>query len=295
MLNYYKPSGAFSPLSFGYVLAISLLVAPILGLAYSYAIWYIPFIYIRFFLTLGFGFAIGFLTNNVVVKYGKVRNSVLAIIFSIFISLVAIYFSWAVWLDLIINAGESYGNEKLGITVSNIEFLQVFSLAGQPSVLFSLMQEVNQVGSITIKTITISGIFLSIIWLIEALMVIGLAIFMSTTQSKKPFCERTGQWFTETILPATELIEDKDKMRADLEKAVPSVFDNLVKNQEIATQSHSIFSLYSSENGENYLSIENKVAKIDDKGKTDFDTEEFIQYIGLSEKMTKTLLEKLPM
>jgi hypothetical protein len=292
MINYYKPSGAFSPLSFAYFLGISLTALPILGLIYSYATWYIPFIYIRFFLTLGLGFVVGLLVNLVIVKFGKVRNIALAIIFGVVAALITLYFSWAVWLDLTLNIGESYGNKKLGITVSNIEFMQVFSLATQPSAMWDLIKQVNELGSISIKGSTISGIFLSIIWLIETGMVLGVATFCSMPQSKKPFCERTGTWFKEKALVPFDFIEDKEKIVTGLERATITVFDDLVPSADIATQNHSIFTLYSSENGENYLSIENKIAKIDDKGKTSFDSDEFIEYIGLSDKLSKILLEK---
>lgn len=292
MINYYKPSGAFSPLSFAYLLGISLTALPLLGLIYSYATWYIPFVYIRFFLTLGLGFAVGLLVDMLIVKFGKVRNTPLAIIFGVVAALITLYFSWAVWLDLMLNIGESYGNDKLGITVSNIEFMQVFNLAIQPMTMWDLMKEVNTVGSISIKGSTISGIFLSLIWLIEAGMVLGVAILYSMPQSKKPFCERTGAWFTEKTLVPFDFIEDKEKMVTGLERAVVTVFDDLVQNTDITTQHHSIFTLYSSESGENYLSVENKTAKMDDKGKTSFDSDEFIEYIGLSDKLSKILLEK---
>lgn len=292
MINYYKPSGAFSPLSFAYFLGISLTALPILGLIYSYATWYIPFIYVRFLLTLGLGFVVGLLVNLLIVKFGKVRNTALAIIFGVVAALITLYFSWAVWLDLMLNIGESYGDDKLGITVSNIEFVQVFALATQPSMMWDLMKEVNEVGSISIKGSTISGIFLSIIWLIEAGMVLGVATFYSMPQSKKPFCERTGTWFKEKALVPFDFIEDKEKIVTGLERATITVFDDLVPSTDIVTQNHSIFTLYSSENGENYLSIENKIAKIDDKGKTSFDSDEFIEYIGLSDKLSKILLEK---
>jgi len=54
MLNYYKPSGKFSPIAFVYLLLVCAIIIPILGAIYAYATWYIPIIYVNFLITFGF-------------------------------------------------------------------------------------------------------------------------------------------------------------------------------------------------------------------------------------------------
>ena len=146
MATYYKPSGQFSPISFFYFLLTCLIVLPILGLIYSYAIWYIPIPYINFFITAGFGFAVGIIVTKLAVRLGKVRNTGLALAFGFIGSLVALYFSWAVWVDLVLNIGDTLGSEDIGVAVSNVKFMQVVNLVLQPGTLFSLIGEIKEIG-----------------------------------------------------------------------------------------------------------------------------------------------------
>ncbi len=290
--NYYSPSGGFSPIAFLYFILIAFLLFPILGLIYAYCIWYIPFIYINFLIAAGFGFGVGFLINRVVVKMGKVRNPMITFILGLTGGLIALYFHWAVWIDLVINAGESYGNDRLGVTVSNISFLQVFSLALDPSTLWELIKEINFYGTWGFRSSTVSGTFLTIIWIVEMVIIVGIATITPIPASKKPFCEMGNVWFTEEILPFFNLIEDPIQFVANMEKSNDNSFDHLIKinSQE---QDHSIFTLYTSGHNENYLSIENMLSKLDDKGKVEFDSEVVVEYIALNGSLKEALLKKV--
>jgi len=169
---YYKPSGKFAISSLLYFFILSIIAFPILGLIYAYCIWYIPFFYINFLIAAGFGFIVGLLVNTIVIGKGKVRNTPLALLFGLLSGFIALYFHWAVWVDLVINAGESYGNSRIGVTVSNIKILQVFELALQPNVLFEIIGEIHKTGTWGIKGSTVSGTPLTIIWIIEILIVV---------------------------------------------------------------------------------------------------------------------------
>ena len=160
MVKYYEASGKFDVQAILYFLLISIIALPILGLAYAYCIWYIPFIYINFIIAGVLGFVIAWLVRKFVVKLGKVRNAKLTLIFGFLAGLICMYFHWAVWVDLVINVGESYGNSRIGVTVSNIEILQVFNLAADPGILFDLIGEINKYGTWGIRSATVSGVFL---------------------------------------------------------------------------------------------------------------------------------------
>ena len=91
MTQFYKPSGKFSPSFILFFLLVSLIAFPLLGLIYAYCIWYIPFIYINFFITLGFGFLVALCVNKVVIRKGKVRNPILALFIGFFAGNVALF------------------------------------------------------------------------------------------------------------------------------------------------------------------------------------------------------------
>ena len=56
----YKHSGRSGALGVPLALVAGLAAACLLGAGYAFAVNWIPFIYINFFVTLGFGFAVGF-------------------------------------------------------------------------------------------------------------------------------------------------------------------------------------------------------------------------------------------
>lgn len=291
MMKYYKPSGKFSVSSFIYFVLMCIIALPLLGLIYAYCIWYIPFPYINFLITAGFGFVIGLLVNYFVVEKGKVRNVYLASVFGILAGLIGLYFHWAVWADLVINAGESYGNSRIGITMSNIKILDVFVLAANPSQLFQLIGEINQYGTWGIKGMTPSGVFLYILWAIEFIIVIVISIFTSSIKAHQPFCENSNEWFEEKELQPLSYIANPKTLTAALEKIEANAFEGITKAEDL-DQDHSVFTLYTSKHNENYLSIINKKSETDDKGKIDFDSNEFLEYIKIDQTLKDVLLGK---
>ncbi len=291
MKNYYTPSGKFSPISFLYLILASVTIFPILGLIYAYCIWYCPFIYINFFITIGYAFGISMTCTYFIIGKGKIRNQYLALFIAAIAAFIALYLHWAVWLDLVLNISDSVGNDRLGFSISNIQLIQTFELALQPNILFSLLNEVNITGTWGIRGATISGWFLWIIWAIEFFGVLGFVILNSYGEAKKPFCEKTNVWFDSLKLPIFNFITDTKKMVSELERNDFLAFENLVKSEN-AEENHSEFTLYSSKNSEHFLSIENKVAKTNSKGKIEFDSEEFVEYVSINNQMSKLLLEK---
>lgn len=289
MAKYYKPSGKFNAIAFLYFAGIALILLPLLGLLYAYAIWYIPFIYINFIIAGVFGFAIAYLINHGVVKFGKVRNAGLVTILSILAGIIALYFHWAVWVDLVINAGESYGSSRIGITVSNIKLLQTFNLALHPSLLFELIGEINKYGTWGIKSATVSGTFLTVIWIIEALIIIGATVLTTIGSANIPFCELGNEWFKENVLPAFNYIENRPDMIKNLESSNPESFKDLTLAESVE-KNHSVFTLYSSNHNENYLTITNQRAKTNNKGELEFDANEVVEYIFLNSELKQVLL-----
>lgn len=291
-MSYYKPSGRFSLNSFVFFLLLCAVAFPLWGALYAYAIWYIPLIYINFIVTGVFAFGVGFLLSKFVIEKGKVRNVPLAIIFGIVGGLVALYFHWAVWIDLAINAGEVYGNSRIGIAVSNIKLVEALNLALNPKILFSYISEINEYGTWGLRGNAVSGTFLLIIWVIEFLAVLVITTIITMPRAKMPFCERNNKWFQEQKMAAFSEILDTQKFVEKLETATDSLPEGLEKVANPKEESHSVWTLFTSEEGENYLSIENRLAKVDKKGKIEFKETTFVEYIEISKSLKEQLLEK---
>ena len=149
--------------------------------------------------------------------------------------------------------------------------------------------EINDLGTWGFKTATVSGGFLTFIWIVELLIIVGVATLVSAGNARKPFCEMNNNWFKENRLPAFNVIENKAVFVSNLETANDTAFDGL-KKLEDTNQHHSIFTLYTSDKGENYLSVENKIATMNDKGEVEFKDDEVVEYIAINGQLGKTLL-----
>lgn len=276
---YYKSSGKMSPMALAYFLLACLVIFPLLGLIYAYAIWYIPFIYIKFLLAAGFGFAIGWVSKVLVVEKGKVRSTSKALLLATLGALVAYYFHWVVWLDLLTNAQD--GNDYFA--VSNIKIGEVISMAMQPLGVFSLLGFVNEFGTWGFGDSAVSGTFLTVIWLIEFLIIMFFAVTMSLGTASQPFCENTNQWFNKKNIGPFDYIRDTAAIVSKLEASDESFLSDLAKKAETELN-QSIFTIYDSKDNESYLSIENQIAKVED-GKLSYDPKSVIEYIKVSDEL----------
>ncbi|ATA73240.1 MULTISPECIES: hypothetical protein [Capnocytophaga] len=278
MTKYYQPSGKYSPVAFVYFLLVSLFVLPLLGGIYAYATWYIPLVYINVLITIMFGFAIAGVIANLVIKLGKVRNYALGVIFTLLGALVAYYAQWIVWADLALNTTDTIGNNRIGVAISNVNFGELFHLLLNPSDLFSLIAEINSVGTWGVKGSTVNGIFLSIVWVAEIIVIFYAAFLGTKNQAKRPFSEVADKWFKEEKLPLLSYIEDQESFKSDLESGDYERISELTLSDK--KQSHSFFVLYALE-GVYYVSVINNKAQQDDKGKIKFETKNLIQYMRI--------------
>lgn len=290
MSKYYQSTGKFSPTSFALIALVCLTALPVLGLVYAYAIWYIPIIYLNFLLAAGFGYAISLAVNRGVIALGKVRNGALAATFALVGSVAALYFHWAIWLDLVINSGESYGNDSIGITVSNISILESLGLALNPNIMIELIGAINETGTWGFKGKAIDGTFLTIIWVIEALIVTIVPMIMVYDRSKKPFCEASNSWTKEKELPALEHISNEEAFKTALEQGDFAFLTIIKKAGDIKKEHHSIFTLYYSDAKAYYLSVENKTPEVNSKGEVTFKSSDFIKYLTLDPAAGEMLL-----
>lgn len=289
METYYQSSNKFSPLSFIYFTVACIIAIPVLALIYSYAIWYIPFPYINFFITLGFGFGIGWVVQKLAIDLGKVRNSTLAFFLGFLGALIGLYFSWAVWVDLVINAGETYGSNRIGISVSNIKFIQVLELAIQPGILFELMGQIMDVGVWGLRSATVNGWFLGAIWVIEALIVLVIGTIIPPGKSGEPFCELNKKWFEEKQLTALSYLEPQMREVSSLENNDFEGLKGILKAPNPETENHSLFNLYANETNEKYLSITNRMATTNNKGETNFTDRDVVTHLRINEEFSKFL------
>jgi hypothetical protein len=170
--RYFKPSGSFSPIGLATALGIGVVATLVLGLVYGYALAWIPFIYINFFIVAGYGFGVGFILAYAG-KLGKIRHFGLMLGLGFLVGLLAEYVGWVAWLH----------------AMSDQELLIL-----DPGELFRGIKLLAASGVWSLSSWTPTGWALYTVWGIEVLMVIGLATVMGGSMASEPFCERCHRW-----------------------------------------------------------------------------------------------------
>lgn len=173
---FYRHSGKFNPL--GPLLALVAAVAAGIpaGLLYSYLIKWIPFIYLNFFITLGYGFGFGFLTL-MLLKVGKVRNGPVALLCGAAVGLIAWYLAW---------------NGHVHTLAKDVPWLL------SPGAVWSVAKVLYAHGSWAIGFSShdpLTGIPLGIVWLLEGIMIVGISALTSyASVGSTPYCEQHHCW-----------------------------------------------------------------------------------------------------
>jgi hypothetical protein len=174
---FYSHSGKFGVHGPLLALIAGVFVAYPLGIAYSYLIKWIPFVYLNVLIAVGYGFAFGLMTYFIL-KFGKVRNAPLALLTGLAVGVVALYGSWN-------GCAKSLIGDKLPALL-------------MPGQLWRFIKILNENGSWGIglsSSAPVTGVLLAIFWVAEALTIVGLSAFIPYTMIHSlPFCENHGLW-----------------------------------------------------------------------------------------------------
>jgi hypothetical protein len=282
---YYKPSGKFNPISFLYLALAIGIGAPLLALIYTYAILYIPIVYLNFLCLAGIAFGLGFVANFVI-GFGKVRNKILAIVFGLIIGLAGIYASWIVWVGYHVNS-------------SAFVELSYLDLLKNPNAFWSMVWEINEIGTWGIGRSggSVSGMFLTVVWVIEALAMISFPMFFAYTKACEPYLENDDNWAEQTAIGPFEYIPNSGILEKQLETKNYEELIAMLPAENAGQGSHSVLTVYHGKNRsqskEFYLSVKNMQHKLDKEGKSDFTERELINFIHISKDTGQQLFAKI--
>ena len=149
----------------------------VLGAVYGLLIYYIPFVYINAIITFVFGAALAMSVGGCA-KFGKIRNAGVVTVIALLVAVVAYYAHWVVWVE----------------RMSGTQLLD-------PGQIWSFAATLNALGPWSIFGWTPTGFALWAIWGIEALIIVGMGTLGAHGMIDLPFCETTGQWTKETVMP----------------------------------------------------------------------------------------------
>src|SRR5207237_5803736 len=96
---------------------------------------------------------------------------------------VGLYVSWAVWVFALAHRADPPLDVGL------------IALLVKPHALWTLIVKINELGAWTMFGSTVSGVMLWIIWLIEAVVILGVTAALAHSGiNEQPFCERCERW-----------------------------------------------------------------------------------------------------
>ena len=267
--NNYSPSGKFELIGIFYMILFGLFTSIVLGLGYSYLIYYIPFVYINFFITIGLGSFVG-ISVWYGCKFGKSRNVNLTLIISFFSGLIALYVSYITWVYIITN-----------------------SIIYSPKGLYLFAKIVSYTGAYSIFGYTPTGFVAWTIWFIEALLIVVIPLFVvHTNLINTIFCEKCKKWATKKeIVSNLEFINDPSMLNEIINK---SNFSHLLTLKTTKLPVFTQIELISCESCDKsrYINV-NAVAMVKNKdGKLEEKSKELVNNAKIDLDIYKKLLIK---
>jgi hypothetical protein len=289
MSTYYQPSHRMPPGGVLLTLLGGLLAAAVLALVYIYAVWYIPIVYANFLLCAGFGLGLG-LALAWLGRRGRLRSPRGMGVLAVVVGLLALYLQWGVWLTLLFNA-ETTGTGADADTSTSFSLPLLLDILSHPGAMWEAMLEVNKTGTWSLKGSTPSGLFLGLIWLTEAVVILGCTYFTATLWAGEPYSELADEWAEEeTLAQPVRYAHDAAATRAALEAGR---FDDALTPHLEATDlgQFAHLKLHCAPNDPScaYLSYENITKSLDKKGKPEHKTQPVVQYLAVSPATVQAL------
>ena len=281
MSLYYQPS---NKMPLGGVLLFLLggvLMAALLAFVYIYAIWYIPFVYINFFICLGFGLVLGGVLM-LLAKAGKLRSPTGVGLLAALVGLAAIYLEWSLYLTLLFNS-ETTGTGPNADTSTSFSAGLFANVLTHPGAMWEAINKLNESGSWSLKGATPTGVFLWVVWLIELAIIIGGAYWLARSQADEPFSELANEWADEETLPHPIVFaQDAAQTRSALETGQFHALAPHLAQSEIDPFARLKLHRVASDANCQYLTLENVTTKVDDKGKATQSTDTVVQHLAIS-------------
>ncbi|GAB3872199.1 hypothetical protein GCM10028824_22310 [Hymenobacter segetis] len=281
MSLYYQPS---NKMPLGGVLLFLLggvLAAAVLAFVYIYAVWYIPFVYINFFICLGFGLVLGGILL-LLARAGKLRSPKGVAVLAVLVGLAAIYLEWSVYLTLLFNT-ETTGTGRDADTSTSFSAALFGDVLTHPAAMWAAIDKINATGTWSLKGATPSGAFLWFVWVVELVIILGGAYLMASSQADEPFSELTNEWADEEALAhPIAYAHDAAQTRASLETGQFRTLLPHVAQSAVAPFARLKLHRVANDPGCQYLTLENVTPKVDDKGKASESTATVVQHLAIS-------------
>ena len=278
---YYKPSGKIPVKGIFISLITAFVITVILSIIYIALQWFIPFIYFNFFIAAGLGFGVGG-GVFIAIGAGKIRNTTYECVLAVLCGLLSWYCQWALFVSLMSEAEGSMGG---GMWVrSSFNLTGFLYILIHPDILFQAMLRLNDAGTFTLKHNTVSGSFLWVVWVIEALIIIGAPMLFSLSgRSTSPFSEQNGEWMEDREVEGKlKTVTDADAMIKELSTGNLKCLNNFLPADDLSTDYATLRIYESPGDPVSYISVTNNSHQADKKGELKKETKTVIEYFRMT-------------
>ncbi|RZM24745.1 MAG: hypothetical protein EOO88_21780 [Pedobacter sp.] len=281
---YYKPSGKIPVKGVFISLITSFVITIILSIIYIVLQWFIPFVYFNFFIAAGLGFGVGG-GVFIAIGAGKIRNTKFEFTLAVLCGLLAWYCQWALFVSLMSEAGGSMG---VGMWIrSSFNLKGFWYILTHPDILFQAMLSLNDAGTFTLKHNTVSGTLLWVVWVIEALIIIGGPILFSLSgRSTSPFSEQNDQWMEERDVEGKlKTVTDPDQLTQEFIAGNLKFLKDFLPADDLSKDYATLRVYESPGDPVSYISVTNISHRPDKKGELKKETKTVIEYFRTTPTM----------
>ena len=237
--------------------------------------------YINFFVTVGLGFILSW-TLNKLLKIGKVRNTKFASALALIVSVFAVYFVWTSYTTLLNNGGDNTSINGVSVTKTFFNIWDFIGISLTPSAIPETMSYLYDYGSWGIKSITVKGFVLAIIWVLEAGIIILSTWIGGRDQADEPFSEQSNSWFDkEKLHYRIKMPENIEKFKEDLTNGKASILQHLEMDNQSSVDYGQITTFSHPNEIEAFMNFENDKITFDKDGKPDIETEVLIKNVKI--------------
>ena len=278
---YYKPSGKIPVKGIFISLITAFVITVILSIIYIALQWFIPFIYLNFFIAAGLGFGVGG-GVFIAIGAGKIRNTKYEFVLAVLCGLLGWYCQWALFVSLMSEAEGSMGG---GMWVrSSFNLTGFWYILTHPEILFRAMLSLNDAGTFTLKHNIVSGTLLWVVWVIEALIIIGVPILFSLSgRSTSPFSEQNDRWMEERDVEGKlKTVTDPDQMIKELNTGNLKFLKDFLPADDLSNDYATLRIYESPGDPVSYISVINISHKADKKGELKKETKTVIEYFRIT-------------
>ena len=187
---------------------------------------------------------------------------------------------WAMYLTLVVGMTGEGTDQSTAFSISTfVGFLL------QPGSMWEMLHLLSKEGLWSVLSIQPAGTFLWIIWLLEALIIVAIALTYGADKVRHPYSETARAWATEAKLP--QLLTPQPSLEDTRTALETSHFEQVLHPATYADATPGEFwqlRLHRVPGDESchYLSLDKVTRKLDKKDKLETDTDPLIQHLAIS-------------